>query len=214
MSAARNSLVKQTRVASGYVNYNGALSKGSLSATPGQLAAGQVRISQNILELQNDLRDVLNINPDDLIGPPGPPGKDGIVNVNYSEDIADEFPVFSVQSLASKWTLSDVNHRNADISTNHGFMPLGGLFSDSLNSVSYPIYDTSAGTFIPFETSSYSNSVSTSTTTIPGFVTVPFHTDRIVQNISWTCPQGIVARFVILGKPSSGSNYWTKYYQI
>lgn len=212
MSAARQSLIQQTKVSNGYANYNSLLYRGSLSATPGQLAAGQVRVSRNIMALQSDIRTTLD--KDFFVGPTGPPGQDGVVNVTYSENIADEFPVFSVQRLSSSWTLSQMNERNNDVSSNYGFMPLGGLFSDSVDSVSYPIYDENAGRFIPQEASKYSESVSVETYPLPNYVSIPFHVNRIIDTISWSCPTGIALRFSIVGKPNSGSDYFTKYYQI
>lgn len=216
MSAARNSLTNQSTQATGVPNYNGALSKGAQVATPNQVAARQLAIYAGLVSVQNDLGYLVNLSKEDLQGdrgPPGPPGQDGIVNVTYSEDIADEFPVFSTQNVLSNWILTDASNRLSDISTSYGFMPLGGLFGGSDSTVAHPIYNSSAANFIPSE-SSYSTTNPTSSFELPNYVEVPFHNNRIINDISWNCPSGIAARFILVGKPYSGSNYWAKYYQI
>ena len=211
MSAARRTLRKQASVSSGVPNYNSQLFRGAFVQTNSQIAGRQVRIAAGLIKIQNDIDKLF---AQDLRGPPGPQGEPGYVNVNYNEDIADEFPVFSVHRLSSHWTLSDSNDRQIDISTNSGFMVLGGLYSDQDSPVAYPIYDPSTSKFIPMNSSSYQKHVPITTTELPNYTEIPFHTNRIIQDISWECPTGIAARFAIIGKPNSGSNYYTKYYQI
>ena len=149
---------------------------------------------------------------DGIQGPPGPAGQPGYVNVTYTETIADEFPVFSVKYLSSSWVLTNLNDRLEDITTSIGYMPLGGLSGDSQDSVAYPIHHSSASSFIPAQSSSGQTLLSS--VDIPNYVEIPFHTSRIISDISWSCPSGIAARCVLVGKPPTGSYYWTKYYQI
>jgi hypothetical protein len=91
-------------------------------------------------------------------------------------------------------------------------MPLGGLFADQDSSVAYPIYYEAGSLFVPNGNSL--GDVPISSADLPNFTEVSFNTNRIIKQISWNCPPAIAARFVIIGRPVSGSNYITKYYQI
>lgn len=214
MSAARNTQRRQASVATGVPNYNSSLFRGAFTATYGQVAARQVRIQAGLIQIQNDLEDIY---AQDLRGPPGPPGEPGYIDVNYSEDASLEYPLFSTQRIASQWTISDADHRQTDLSTHYGFLPLGGQFSTKDATFAYPFYHESAASFIPMETNQYTTSVPVSSVDLPNFVEVPFHSDRIIKSISWNCPEGIAARFIVVGKPEiddGSTNYVTKYYQI
>lgn len=107
--------------------------------------------------------------------------------------------------------LTNLNDRLEDITTSIGYMPLGGLSGDSQDSVAYPIHHSSVSSFIPTQNS---RSVLLTSVDIPNYVEIPFHTSRIISDISWSCPPGIAARCVLVGKPPTGTEYWTKYYQI
>jgi hypothetical protein len=211
MSAARNTQRKQARVATGVPNYNSNLFRGAFTATYGQVAARQVRIQAGLIKIQNDLEDIY---AQDLRGPAGPPGEPGYIDINYSEDASLEYPLFSTQRVASQWTISDADDRQTDLSTNYGFLPLGGQFSTKDATYAYPFYNGAAAYFIPMETQTYLTSVPVSSVDVPNFVEVPFHSDRVIKSISWNCPEGIALRFVVVGKPgiSDGSNYVAKYY--
>lgn len=219
-SSARASKTSQKKASSGVVNVDASLSRGTSVMTKTQIRDRQNLLIATFINFQNSLNDLVGITSEDLQGedgprgPPGPTGQAGSVNVTYSESIADEFPTFSVQTLSSVWILTNINDSLEDITTSAAFLPLGGLSGDSHESNAFPTYHPTVTRFIPQQTSSYSNTNSIQSVDIPNHVETPFHTSRIIESISWNCPTAIAARFILLGKPNSGSNYWTKYYQI
>lgn len=209
MSAARTSLRQQATPSTGIPNYDGSLSRGVFGNANSNIAGRQIRLAQQITLLQNSISGLFS---QDLRGPPGPAGAPGLVNVQYPEGVTDEFHVFSVQRLASEWVLSDANDRQADITTTFGFMPLGGLFADQDSSISYPIYHSAGYPFVP--NGNDMSEVAISSVDLPNFTEVSFNTNRVITQISWNCPTAIAARFVMIGRPVSGTNYIKKYYQI
>ena len=215
---ARSVIQSQQTDARGIPVFNAPLQKSALAPTNSQLFDTGVYVSSQFQQILDIIEPFKSITPSDLKGedgergPPGPAGQDGYVNVNYDENVADELPVFSFYTIGSNWV---VTQNNIDVSTDYGFIPLGGLNNGGDSQVSYPIYDTTAGYFIPTQSSLFSTSVALSSVSLPSYTMVPFHVDRIIQNISWQCPVGIAFRMVVVGKPENGeANYVTRYYQI
>lgn len=91
-------------------------------------------------------------------------------------------------------------------------MPLGGLFADQNSSVAYPAFHPSGAQFLPNE--SPLDDVEVSSVDLPNYCEVSFNTNRVIKQISWNCPASVVARFVIIGRPVSGTNYVKRYYQM
>lgn len=219
-SPANVSKTLQKPPSTGAVNVNGNLTQGVSSQTRQQIRDGQNLLATLFINFSNNFNDLVGLTREDLQGedgargPPGPTGQAGMVNVTYTEPVADEFPTFSVQTLASTWVLTHVNDSLEDITTSAAFLPLGGLSGDSHESTAFPTYHPTVSRFIPHHTSSYRQQNPIESVDIPNHVETPFHTARIIESISWNCPTAIAARFILVGKPKSGSNYWTKYYQV
>lgn len=122
--------------------------------------------------------------------------------------------MFSTHRIASEWTISDADDRQTDLSASYGYLPLGGQFSTQDVAHSYPFYHESSAYFIPMELNTYSASVPVASVDLPNFAEVPFHSDRIIKSISWNCPDALVLRCIVVGKPGidDGTNYVAKYY--